>query len=210
MCYNFDKEKCVMKKLWILPVVCLLGACATLKTSPELIARGNGYLTDGNAKQAIYYFNKAVTVNPKNMDAYVARATAYFINAQYKEAAADFATAINANPNNSSLYISYAAAAAASEDYPNALKALEMAQKINAERPEIYFSRGNIYFLLGHYDLAIQDFSAVINAYPAAEVFNARAAALIKQGKTDTAREDLAAARSGKYPETLNEYARAQ
>ena len=199
-----------MKKIVILSALCLLGACATLKTSSEFIARGNGYLTDGNPTEAIKNFNKAIAINPQNMEAYEARGTAYFVNGNYQEATQDFAVAINNNPNNSNLYTAYAAAAASMQDYDNALKALELAEQINAGKPEIYFSRGNIYFLLGKYDLALQNFNALLNAYPAAEVFNARAAVLTKQGKLDLANKDLEAARSGNFPDTLADYARAK
>lgn len=199
-----------MKRILILSVLCLLGACQTLKTSPELIARGNGYLTDGNVEQAIKYYDKAVALNPDNMDAYEARGAAYFFKGDYEKATADFSKAINANPNNSDLYTAYAAAAAALKDYDNALKALEMAQQINPSKPEIFFSRGNIYYVMGHYDLAVNEFSNLLEMYTANEVLNARAAALIKLGQTQAAKQDLLEARSGKYPDTLSEYAKAK
>ena len=200
-----------MKRMGIILSLCvLLGACATLKTSSEFIARGNGYLVDGNVQEAIKHFDKAIALNSNNMDAYQARGMAYYINGNYKESAEDFLTAIKANTNDSNLYTAYAAAAAASKDYANALQALEFAAQINPEKPEIYFSRANIYYLLGKYDLAVQDYSLLLGAYPAAEVFNARAAALIKMGKPDLARADLETARSGKYPEALSEYAQAK
>lgn len=199
-----------MKKIIILSAVCLLGACATLKTSPEFVARGNGYLTDGNAAAAIKNFNKAIALNPKNMDAYEGRGTAYFVNGNYKEASEDFFVAISNNPNNSDLYTAYAAAVASMQDYDNALKALDLAEQVNPNKPEIYFSRGNIYFLQGKYDLALKNFGVLLEAYPCAELFNARAAVLLKQGKAEAAQEALAAARSGRYPETLADYARAK
>ena len=187
-------------------MVCLLGGCATLKTSSEFVARGNGYLTDGKPQQAIKNFNQAIVLNPNNMTAYENRGAAYFYSGNYTAAMQDFTTAINANPNDSSLYTAYAAAAAAAKDYENALKALEIAEKINPQRPEIYFSRGNIYYMLGKYDQAVQNFTALLQSRPAAEVLNARAAALAKLNRNDLAEQDLAAARSGNYPETLAEY----
>ena len=199
-----------MKRTIVFLSVFLLAGCATLKTSAEFIARGNGYVTDGKPEQAIKCFNRAIALNPNNMEAYEARGAAYFFNGDYEKAMSDFTTAINANPNDSNLYTAYASAAAAVKDYANALKALELAAQINAYKPEIYLSRGNIYYLLGRYDLAVTDFTTLLNLAPANEVFNARAAALIKLGKNELASNDLDVARSGKYPDMISEYAKAR
>ena len=199
-----------MRKILFLSFTCLLGACATLKTSPEYIARGNGYLTDGKVEQAIASFNKALTLNPQNMQGYQARATAYLVKGDYAQAAQDFTTAINANPNNSNLYTGYASSVAAMGEYDKALEALALAQQVNPEKPEIYLSRGNVYYMQGKYELAVQDFTALLAVYPAAEIFNMRGAALLKLDRPDLAKADFMAARSGQYPDTLEEYATAQ
>ena len=207
MCYNFFNKGEFMRRITVFLLLAVLAGCGSLQTSAEYVSRGNGYLADAKPERAVAMFDKALVLNPNNAEAYEGRGVAYFTQDAYTDAAADFIEAIRLNPYNSNAYTAYASAAAASGDYVSALKALEVAAQVNPNKPEIYFSRGNIYYLLGRYDLAAQDFTALLEAYPSADVLSARGAALLKLGYPDLAQRDFAAARSGTYPAQLSEYA---
>ena len=195
-----------MKKIAWLGLV-LLTACSTLKTSSEYIARGNGYLKDGKKQSAIDCFNKAVVLNPSNMDAYEGRAAAYFFNGQYALASADFERVLEGDPYRISAYTAYASVLAAQGRFQDALKVLNLVDKLGKAQPETYFSRGGVYYMLGRYDLAVADYTRVLQQRPAAEVFNARGSAYAKWGKPDLAEKDFQAAKTEPIPQYLNAYA---
>lgn len=194
-----------MKKIAWLSLV-LLTACSTLKTSSEYIARGNGYLKDGKKQAAIDCFNKAVVLNPSNMDAYEGRAAAYFFNGQYALASADFERVLEGDPYRISAYTAYASVLAAQGRFQDALKVLNLVDKLGKAQPETYFARGGVYYMLGRYDLAVADYTRVLQQRPAAEVFNARGSAYAKWGKPDLAEKDFQAAKTEPIPQYLNAY----
>lgn len=194
-----------MKKIVGLSLL-LLTACSTLKTSSEYIARGNGYLKDGKKQAAINCFNKAVMLNPSNMDAYEGRAAAYFFNGQYSLAAADFERVLNDDPYRISAYTAYASVLASQGNFQDALTVLNMVEKLGAAKPETYFSRGGVHYMLGQYDLAVADYTHVLEQRPAADVLNARGSAYAKWGKPDLAEQDFQAAKTARIPQYLNAY----
>ncbi len=206
MCYNNvgPIEETMKKILWISLV--FLTACTTLKTSSEYIARGNGYLKDGKKQAAIECFNKAVMLNPANIDAYEGRGAAYFFNGQYTLAAADFERVLHNDPYRISTYTAYASVLAAQGKFDDALKVLNLVEKLGGAQPETYFARGGVYYMLERYDLAVADYTRVLQKRPAAEVLNARASAYAKWGKLDLAEQDFQAAKSSSVPQHLNAY----
>ena len=196
-----------MKKLMLLLVCATLGACATLKTSNEYIARGNGYLKDGKKQQAIDCFNRAVILNPNNMDAYEARGAAYFYNGQYQLALADFQRVLTENPYHVSTYTAYASVLAAQGNFKDALTVLNVViDQLQAAHAETYFARAGVHYMLERYDLAVADYTRVLQMRPASEVFQARGVAYLKWGKKDLAQADFDAAKRDNIPQHLNAY----
>ena len=194
-----------MKKILIFCCLCL-SACGTLKTSSEYIARGNGYLKDGQKQAAINSFNKAVILNPSNLDAYEGRGAAYFYNGQYALATADFEKVLNTDPYRITTYTAYASVLAAQGDFKNALQVLNLVDKLGAARPETYFARGGVYFMLGKYDLAVADYTRVLQDRVSADVLNARGSAYARWGKPEMAQKDFEQAKKPNIPQYLNAY----
>ena len=194
-----------MKKLVI--ISCLfLTACATLKTSSEYVARGSGYLKDGKKQEAINSFNKAIVLNPSNIEAYEARGAAYFFNGQYELAAADFERVLKEDPYRISAYTAYASVLASQGNFKDALQVLNVVDKLGAARPETYFARGGVYYMLGQYDQAVTDYTRVLQQRISADVLNARANAYAKWGKNELARKDYETAKTAPIPQHLNAY----
>ena len=196
-----------MKKITI-ALLSLLGisGCMTLPTSAEYALRGDGYLKDGQPEKAIAAYNKALQVNPKNLEVYASRGAVHFFQGHFELAQQDFERVLQENPFHADTYTAYGSVLAARGDYPNALKVLDMAIRLDPSKPENFFSRAGVYFMLGKYNEAITDYTSVINLHPAADVLNARGATYLRLGKTDLAEQDFALAKSGKVPATLSVY----
>ena len=110
------------------------------------------------------------------------------------------------NPYQADTYTAYASTLAAKGDFQNALMVLNLALELKPGKPEIFFSRAGVYFMLGRLDEAVVDYTSVINLQPAAEVYNARGAVYLKMGKEDLAQQDFETAQTGRMPERLNVY----
>lgn len=196
-----------MKKFVFLFLAGVLAAgCQTLPTSSEYLARGDGYFKDGKIEQALKAYNKAAKLNPDLTDVYASRGAAYFFKGDYVSAQNDFLTVLEKNPYQADAYTALGSALAATGDYSNALKMFEISIRLKPSKPETFFSRGGVFFMLGDYDNAIADYSSVILLAPAAEVYNARAAAYLKKGEKEKAEADFNTAKNAHIPEKLNEY----
>ena len=183
-----------------------LAACGTLPTSSEYLLRGDGYFKDGKPQQALQAYNRALALNPDNLEAYASRGSVYFFTGDYDRAEQDFLHVLRVNPYQVDAYTAYASTLAAKGDFNNALTVLNLALKLDPTKPEIFFSRAGVYFMLGRYNEAITDYTSVINLSPAAEVYNARGAAYSRLGNNELAQKDFEAAKSGQMPDKLNVY----
>ena len=195
-----------MKKICLLTVVIGFMGCQSLPTSSEWLSRGNGYMQDGKMTQAIQAYNKAQKLNPQNIEVYSSRGAAYFFTGDYANAQQDFIKVLEKNPYHADAYNALASALAAQGDFENALDMANKALILNPNKPEVFFTRGGINFMLGKYDQAVYDYSVVIKLRPAADVYNARGAAYLKLGKQKEAQQDFAMAKSGQVPEKINTY----
>ncbi len=209
MCYNkigLYEEKSMQKALLVGLCLCLMG-CASLKTSTEYVARANGYIKDGKPMQAVEAYNKAVVLNPRNLDAYEGRGAAYYFNGQFKLAQQDFERVLQADPYRVSVYTAYASVLAAQGDFEQALVALDASAQLRPNQPETYFARAGVYYMLGKYDWAVADYTRTLQLRPAADVFNARGAAYLKWGYHEQAEQDFKTAKTAHIPQHLNDLA---
>jgi tetratricopeptide (TPR) repeat protein len=195
-----------MKKIIFPMIVALLSGCTTLHTSSECLLRGDGYFKDGKPTQALKMYNRAIALNPTNLEAYASRGTVHFFQGHYDLAEADFVHILKANPYQVDAYTAYASTLAAKGDFQNALSLLNVALRLNPSKPEIFFSRAGVYFMLGQFKQAITDYTSVINLFPAADVYNARGATYLKMGEKEKAQADFDKAKEGGIPEKLNVY----
>lgn len=194
-----------MKKTFLL-LPFLLAACTTLPTSSEYLLRGDGYFQDGKPQQALKAYSRAIELNPDNLTGYASRGAVYFFTGDYNRAEADFLHVLEKNPYQADAYTAYASTLAAKGDFDNALTVLNLALQLKPGKPEIFFSRAGVYFMLGRLNEAVVDYTSVINLQPAAEVYNARGAVYLKMGKEDLAEKDFETAKTGRMPERLNVY----
>lgn len=196
-----------MKKIaTILTGLMCLGACMTLPTSAEYAARADGYVKDGKLEKAITTYNKALTINPDNLEVYASRGAAHYFMGHFDLAQQDFERALKANPYHADTYTAYGSVLAARGDYKSALTILNMAIDLNPRKPENYFSRAGVYFMLQDYSKAIADYNTVLQMAPARDVINARGATYLRMGNKELAEQDFKAAKEGDFPDTLSVY----
>lgn len=183
-----------------------LAACAGLQTSSEYLLRGDGYFKDGNPARALAAYNRAIALNPDNLEAYASRGAVHFFQGNYALAEDDFKFILDKNPFQADAFTAYGSVLAAQGRFNEALDVLNSAIALQPSKPEIFFSRAGVYFMLGRYDEAIVDYTSVINLRPAADVYNARGAAYLRQGKKELAQQDFDTAQNAKIPAALNVY----
>lgn len=195
-----------MKKIIFLMSSVLLGACMTLPTSSECLLRGDGYFKDGNYNKALTAYNQAIARNPSNLEAYASRGTTHFFMGHYELAQQDFEHLLTQNPYYADGYTAYASTLAARGDYEKALQVYNIAIQLKPNKPENFFSRAGVYFMLGRHQEAINDYTAVLNAYPAADVYNARGVVYSHMGQQELAQKDFESAKQPNVPATLSVY----
>lgn len=183
-----------------------LGACAHLPTSAEYVARGDGYFEDGNLPKAVAAYDKALELNPNNLEAYASRGSVHFFQGYYELAQADLEHVLKANPFYADAYTAYGSVLAARGAYEEALKVFEMAIALKPSKPENFFSRAGVFFMLGQYPRAVADYTTVLSTYPAAEVYNARGAVYLRMGKEDLAEKDFQMAKTEGLAASLSAY----
>lgn len=181
-----------------------MAACSdSLPTSAEYLIRGEGYHKDGKVEKAIKEYNKALKLNPNNIDVYASRGTAYFFMGDLEKAIDDFVKVVQSKPDADS-YAALGAALAAGGENHKALEFLNAAINIKPQKPESYLSRGSIYYNLGEYAAAVEDYSAVIALQPFEGAYLARAAAYEKLGRAEAAATDMETAKDPNTSKYLN------
>ena len=195
-----------MKKIIVFALGLFCMACTTLPTSSEYVARGDGYVKDGKPEKAVNAYNRAIALNPNNLDAYSSRGAAHFFAGNFKLAESDFKYVLTKNPYYADVYTALGSALAAQGDYESALAVLEQAILLKPGRPENVVSRAGVYFMQERYQEALNDYSLVLQYYPSAEIYHARAAVYQKLGREDLAKQDLATAEQVSMPATMDDF----
>ena len=195
-----------MKKILIGIGLAFCMACTSLPTSTEYVQRADGYLKDGKIKKALASYNRAISLNPENLDAYASRGTAHFFAGNFALAEKDFKYVLTKNPYHADAYTALGSALASQGDYDGALQMFERAILLKPSRPENVLSRAGVYFMQGRYEEAVADYSAVLRSYPAAEVYHARGVVYQNMGRQDLAQKDFATAQNVPMPATLSVY----
>ena len=185
-------------------------ACSSLPTSSEYVARGDGFAKDGKQEKAIAAYNRAIALNPDNLEAYAARGAAHFFAGNFALAEADFKYVLTKNPYYADVYTALGSAFAAQGDYNSALNMLDRAIVLKPNRPENIVSRAGVYFMQNRYQEAVDDYSAVLTYYPAAELYRARGVVYQKMGLDALAAQDFEQAANPALPETLAVYKQLQ
>ena len=123
---------------------------------------GLAFYQEGNQREALYHFNKAVLLEPNQDSAYNNRGAVYLQYGQYQQALNDFNNTISFNPAYVKAYNNRANVYIQKGLYKMAVEDLSEAIRIKPDYILAYFNRGLLFAKLRDYEKAIKDFDRVI------------------------------------------------
>jgi Flp pilus assembly protein TadD len=158
----------------------------SLKVSPSDViycSRGLAYGKLGDNRQAISDYDRAIEINPKDVESYSNRGVAYRKLGNYRRAIEDYDRAIEINPKHAEAYYNRGIAYAELGNQRQAISDYDRAIVINPEYANAYNNRGATYGKLGDKRQAISDYDRAIEINPEyAEAYNNRGATYGKLG----------------------------
>lgn len=166
--------------------------------SKAYVYRGNIYLKAGYTAKAISDYQKAIVLDPENVDAYENCGIANDEIHYFDIAVSYYNKAIELNTNDAGIYLNRALTYRNMGDFENAIndnnKAIELGEigKSGADTVGLaYTRRGIVYERMSNYDMAIKDYSKAVelnNNY--SDAFFFRAGAYTQIGEIDSALKD--------------------
>ena len=127
---------------------------------------GTAFYQQGEYKQAIERYDRAIKLNPKNTDAYNNRGAAKNDSGDYQGAIADYDKVIELNPKDAMAYSNRGAAKLALGDNQEAIANFNIAIELNPKYPTAYYNRGIALCESGDFQGAIADFNIAIELNP--------------------------------------------
>lgn len=88
--------------------------------SDNYMAQGDKEYSNGNFDNAIEFYTKAISANPKNTKAYNSRGVVYYELQDYKSAVSNYTKALSIQPNNLGTIINRGVSYSRMGDYANA------------------------------------------------------------------------------------------
>lgn len=185
---------------WKHAIKCLDRAITTDPNDPIPYRRRAAIFSQtGQHLRAISDLNTAHGLNPQNIEVLVARGNAYNKAEEFELAQQDFELALTHDNTFASAYAGRGFALAGLDQYDNALIWLTKAIHRFIDRRElssILFMRGKIYYRMGRYEHAINDFTCTLllvrdSRITTAAVLTARAAAYAQNNMWKFAEDDL-------------------
>lgn len=134
--------------------------------SAYFVGRAASYIGLKKFQRAVSDCDRALALNPKDLNAYLARARSYHDLGQEKKALKDLDYALQLLPKHAGAYNSRAWTELALGLYQPALKDIDQALALDNSRAEFFDTRGMAYVCLGKFDKAIADFEDGLKINP--------------------------------------------
>lgn len=116
----------------------------------ELFLEGKGFFVEGNYRESITLFSKAIEAGENTEVAFLSRGVAYFRMEQFDKAAQDFNIVIDMNSGNFRAYFYRGIAYMAEKEYEKAITDFDSTIKIKSDFGAAFFARGTVYAQLGN------------------------------------------------------------
>lgn len=145
----------------------------------------------GKFKEALHYYNRAISISPNYAGAYNNRGTAYAGLGKYEAAIESYDLAIRLKPADPIYYFNKAMAYRDLGRYQKAIEILNQAIERKPNYIEAYNNKGAIYVAIGQFETAVATYNELVRLNPdnAAGYFN-RAIAYARQGQHQRAIAD--------------------
>lgn len=157
-----------------------------------------------NAEDQLADFNKAIELDPENMESYRARGLYHLLKEQPKEAIEDLKQAIKIDPENSPTYEALGMAYFIDENLDEALAAFDKAVELTPDSSTAYLQRARVYIVRNDLPKAIENLDKALELNPEAlAVLLLRARVHAQAGDMERAMADVdkaANTRAGKLP----------
>jgi len=176
------------------------------------VSRGNVLRKKHDYDQAMADYNKAIRLDPDNVNAYLGRCSVFVDKADYGGAIENCDQALKRQPNNANARNNRcwarAILAGAQEQLKQALADCNEALRLRPNDPYAFDSRGFVYLKLGDFNKAIADYdqSILLGGETASSLYG-RGIAKLRKGETDAGNKDIAAA-SKSQPDIAEEFRR--
>jgi Flp pilus assembly protein TadD len=126
----------------------------TVKEAVELLKKGRAYAQRTKYKEAMAYYNKALTIDPKNPEGWYLRASVLIDTGQPEEALADCERALALNQNYSDAWSKKGLALLNLERFSDAVLAATRAATLNGNDATAWYIKGVCLDELGRSDEA--------------------------------------------------------
>tara|TARA_Y100001968_G_scaffold331744_1_gene387491 strand:+ start:941 stop:1531 length:591 start_codon:yes stop_codon:yes gene_type:complete len=113
---------------------------------------------NGNYKEAIIDFSKAISIDESHSIAYYNRGLSKMSSNNYKGAITDYDKAIEIDPNYAIAYFNRGVSKFKLNDHDEAISDYSKSLEININDSDTYLNRGLVYFAIGNNKFACEDF----------------------------------------------------
>ncbi|MBW4695139.1 MAG: tetratricopeptide repeat protein [Lyngbya sp. HA4199-MV5] len=117
-------------------------------------------------KQDIERADKALSVNPKDVDAYLQRGKAHWRLDEKAAATQDYDQAVRLDSKNTQAHLERARFRVHLDDYQGAIADYTEVLRLDSHNSEVYFSRAGVYLALKNQQKALQDYDQVLRLDP--------------------------------------------
>lgn len=142
------------------------------KGAEDFFDRAEAFYAEGNYKDAINEYKKAITSEPDNAEFFNSRGVAYYASGRYYYAISDFINAIRLKSNYAMAYYNLAQSKNNLKDYESALEDVKTSILYNPEFCTALNLKGLIYNSLEKSDSAYLAFAAASQCDPTSSLFH--------------------------------------
>ena len=156
----------------------------------SLVIMGNLCYRHGNVIKALEYWNKALEINPKQVNVYKSMALLYMKKGKFDDAVAQFRKALEIQPQLPDVYSNIGHALMMSGRPKEAIEALEKEIQISPNSGFAYFLLGQAYLQQKEYEKAKENYETAIKINPGyTNAYYGIASVCAKLGNLDKAKE---------------------
>ncbi len=144
---------------------------------------GLTFIKEGRIREAIYHYNKTISIVPDVYFYYINRGIAYTRAGEYQPALNDYNKAVSLAPNNPDAYYFRGSFYGKNGQHQLAIEDFNKAISLNPDYILAYNNRGNVYADMAQYQNAIENYNEAIRLNPDyADACNNRAYVYLNQG----------------------------